>query len=451
MGLVQVSKPEAWESGTSSALVADAPVVSEKIQSSSSGRLYRPARTEQDAGPPPDGGFRAWLHVACSFLLFFNSWGILSTFATFQTHYESGDFFTASSSNISWIGSIQCFMATVTGFWAGPLYDLGHLRQLLSLGSLCVILGHVALSYCDTYAKVLLAEGFCIGIGSGCLFVCAVSIIPGYFSTKIGLATGITSAGSASGAVIYSMVASKLLDRIGFDWTVRVIGLIALVTLALPVFAMKTRVASSERQTFIDRSAFTDVPYMMFVLGTFFAASSLSVMNTYISFFTESSRLASHDMSFYIVAILNAASLLGRIVLNVASDHLGPLNILVPCSFVTGIVSLCVMAVHSLAGVVVVTIWLGFFSGVFVAMPPVGFASLAQDKGNVGTRIGMGYSMAGLGYLAGAPVAGAILRSSSALDWHRLWLYCGLGSIAAGVIYFAVRVSRVGCSICIKG
>jgi hypothetical protein len=29
---------------------------------------------EHDPGPPPNGGFRAWLQVAGSFFLFFNCW-----------------------------------------------------------------------------------------------------------------------------------------------------------------------------------------------------------------------------------------------------------------------------------------------------------------------------------------------------------------------------------------
>ena len=33
--------------------------------------------------------------------------GILNTFGVFQTYYESGDLFQETSSNISWIGSVQ--------------------------------------------------------------------------------------------------------------------------------------------------------------------------------------------------------------------------------------------------------------------------------------------------------------------------------------------------------
>ena len=59
---------------------------------------------------PPNGGLTAWLQVAGGFMIFFNTWRLINTFAVFQTYYESGALFTESSSTISWIGSIQCFL-----------------------------------------------------------------------------------------------------------------------------------------------------------------------------------------------------------------------------------------------------------------------------------------------------------------------------------------------------
>ena len=55
--------------------------------------------------PVPDGGLTAWLQVVGGFMLFFNTWGLLNTFASFQTYYESGVLFKQSSSNISWVSS----------------------------------------------------------------------------------------------------------------------------------------------------------------------------------------------------------------------------------------------------------------------------------------------------------------------------------------------------------
>ena len=133
--------------------------------------------------PPPNGGSTAWLQVAGGFMIFFNTWGLINTFAVFQTYYESGALFTESSSNISWIGSIQCFLLQLTGIVAGPIYDRGYLRLLLLTGSFMVVLGYMMLSLCHEYWQALLAQAICFGIGSGLLFTPTVSLLPTWFSS----------------------------------------------------------------------------------------------------------------------------------------------------------------------------------------------------------------------------------------------------------------------------
>src|SRR6478735_60510 len=91
--------------------------------------------------PPPNGGLMAWLQVAAGFVLFFNTWGMISAFSVYQTYYESGDLFQASSSNISWIGSIQSFLLQLTGLVAGPVYDRGQVRLLIGTGSFLIVFG----------------------------------------------------------------------------------------------------------------------------------------------------------------------------------------------------------------------------------------------------------------------------------------------------------------------
>lgn len=239
--------------------------------------------------PPPNGGIVAWTQVAGGFMLFFNTWGLLNTFGVYQTYYESGQLFHATSSDISWIGAVQSFMLLLTGLFSGPIFDRGYLRHLLIFGSIMVVFGHMMLSLCHELWQAMLAQGFVIGedcalampqdelvtnvvycpigIGSGCLFVPAVAILPTYFSTKIGMAIGLAASGSSMGGIIYPIVFYRLVPRIGFPWAVRVLGFMALVTLLLPIFAMRMRVQPRRVRALIDRSAFKDYPYITFCFG----------------------------------------------------------------------------------------------------------------------------------------------------------------------------------------
>lgn len=125
--------------------------------------------------------------------------GILNTFGVFQTYYESGDLFQESSSNISWIGSVQSVCVLFVGAATGPVFDRGYLRVLLIVGSFGVVFGFMMLSICKEFWQALLAQGFCIGLGGGMLFVPSVAIMPTYFNTRLGLAVGLAAAGSSTG------------------------------------------------------------------------------------------------------------------------------------------------------------------------------------------------------------------------------------------------------------
>ncbi|KAG9850435.1 MFS general substrate transporter, partial [Aureobasidium melanogenum] len=304
-----------------------------------------PAPPPNFLGNIPDGGVQAWLQVAAGWSLFFNTWGILNTFGVFQTYYESGVLIHASSSNISWVGAIQSYCVLLMGFLSGPLFDRGYLRPLLVVGSFLVVFGFMMLSLCHTFWQVLLAQGFCIGIGSGLLFVPAVAILPTYFRTKLGLAVGLAACGSSMGGIIYPIVFYRLLDQIGFGWSVRVLGFLALATLLVPIFVMKQRVKPPKARALIDTTVFKDVPFMLFTLGAMIGFIGLYTVLFYISYFGEANGYTDASMSFYIVPILNAASVFGRTIPNALSDKTGSFNIILPGAAVCSILIFCMIAV----------------------------------------------------------------------------------------------------------
>ncbi|KAH6617361.1 major facilitator superfamily domain-containing protein [Chaetomium tenue] len=394
-----------------------------------------------DTLAPPDGGALAWMQVVAAFSVFFNTWGMLNTFGVFQTYYESGALFQgASSSTISWIGCIQAFAVLATGLLSGPIYDRGYLRHLLAAGSFLVVFGFFMLSICKTYWQVLLAQGFSVGIGAGLLFVPTVAVLPTYFKARLGLAVGLAAAGSSVGGIIYPIMFYNLLDKVGFGWSTRIMAFTALATLAVPLVVLKMRVRPAKARDIFDWSAFTDWPYVAFTLGGMVGFIGLYVMLVYMSYFSAASGIADPAMAFYLVPILNAASTFGRTLPNYLSDKIGPLNLFGPAAAVCAALTLAMIAVTNLAGVTVIALLYGFFSGVFVALPPVCFVQLTKDKSKIGTRIGMGMATCGLGVLASGPGGGAIIGTHPAnLHWDRLWIFGGCLMIASGIILSAVR------------
>lgn len=214
--------------GTSPRGGNDVPDDSEASPSAASDEKTRATQqpTSNPDNGPPDGGRTAWLQVVGAFGVFFNSWGLLNTFGIFQTYYESGELFQTTSSNISWIGAVQAFLVLLGGLVSGPLYDRGYLRALISAGAFAAVFGHMMLSLIDEYWQAVLAQGICIGLGAGLMFTPAVSVLQTHFKAKLGLALGISAAGSSLGGIMYPVIFYRLIDRIAYPWTVRTIGLL---------------------------------------------------------------------------------------------------------------------------------------------------------------------------------------------------------------------------------
>ncbi|KAK8052857.1 MFS monocarboxylate transporter [Apiospora saccharicola] len=411
-----------------------------------------PPAAPAPGGPPPapNGGVTAWLQVLGAFMIFFNSWGILNTFGVYQTYYESGQLFTTSSSNISWIGSIQAYLVLLGGLMAGPFYDKGYIKELLIIGGFGVVFGHMMLSLVHTYWQAILAQGFCIGLGAGTMFVPALSVLSGYFNTRLGLAMGLAAAGSSFGGIIYPIAFYRLVNEIGFGWSVRILGFIALATMMIPISFMKIRVKPPGARARIDTTLFTDFPFLIFIVGSMLGFIGLYVMLFYISYFGQQQGITDASLSFYLVAILNAASMFGRTLPNALSDKTGPLNLVIPGAFICGLLNLVMLKVHTVGGIVVVALAFGFFSGVFIALPPVLFIALTKDKSKIGSRMGLGFALVGFGTLAGGPGGGAILGVGDDLDWTSLWIYGGVCSIAGGLIFIGLRIQQAGLKLAVK-
>lgn len=58
--------------------------------------------SDYSRSPIPDGGLQAWLQVLSGFLLYLNSWGVVTAFGVFQSYYGSNLLKESSSSTIAW-------------------------------------------------------------------------------------------------------------------------------------------------------------------------------------------------------------------------------------------------------------------------------------------------------------------------------------------------------------
>jgi MFS family permease len=297
--------------------------VTESDKQNGIGEALEPVRSAhpsvKDPSEIPNGGLWAWLQVLGAFFLLFNSWGIINSFGSWQAYYENDLLASSSASSISWIGSIQAFLLLIVGALTGPIYDAGYFRELLIVGSVMLVLGQMMLSLCHEYWQVLLAQAFCLGIGTGCLFIPSVAILATYFSTRIGTAIGIAASGSSFGGIIYPIVIHKLLPQIGFAWTTRVLGFIILATMVIPNVCMRVRVLPVKKRSLLDLRAFLIPAYSLQVAGFFLGFMGLYMPFFYAQVYALQSKITNESLAFYLLAIMNSTSVFGRIVPNLVS------------------------------------------------------------------------------------------------------------------------------------
>ena len=104
---------------------------------------------------PPDGGRIAWTQVLASFLINFNTFGLVNAFGAYQAFYEAEYLTPYSSSTISWIGTVQASLLLLVGVLSGPIFDEGYFTLTLRISSVTLVFTWMMLSLADKYYQVM--------------------------------------------------------------------------------------------------------------------------------------------------------------------------------------------------------------------------------------------------------------------------------------------------------
>ena len=248
------------------------------------------------------------------------------------------------------------------------------------------------------------------------------------------------------GAVVYAVIFAQVEPQLGFRWATRMIGFIAMVTSVITVAGIKSRnKRAAKRRRIFDLMSFRDPSYGFFCLGLLFGFMGLYVLFFYIELFALQECHMDRELAAYALVVVNASSAFGRVLPNYIADKLGPLNVHIPFTLITGLLAFCWHAVQSPAALLVFGVLYGFFSGTFVSLIGPIVSSLSVGTPHlIGTRLGMATSFAGVGLLVGNPIAGAILEGGG---WVGLQVWAGSLIVASGLCVLCARGLRFGWAV----
>ncbi|KAF8446793.1 major facilitator superfamily domain-containing protein [Kalaharituber pfeilii] len=384
--------------------------MAEKVENPVSPEAVDPLQTVNE--PPPNGGLQAWLQVVGSHLVVFVTWGYTTSFGFFQAHYLD-TIPGATSSAISWIGSMQLFCLFFVGTFSGALLDMGYFRHIYISGSILLLLGIFMTSLSHSYYQLFLAHGFCVGIANGLLFVPTIAIISTYFTTRRGLVIGITACGSGTGGIIFPIIILKALPSLGFPTTIRILGGVVALFLVCGGLLLRPRIKPRKYSGIIDMTVFQDIPLCIFAVGVFFVFLGLMVPFWFIPTYTRQILPpgSKSDLPTTLIIVLNAAGIPGRLIPGRVADRVtGPFNSLIPWVYILSILQLGWIGVHNTAGIFVFTILYGFFASGVLTLFPATLNSMITDLSRMGIRGGMVCSFVSVACLVGAPIVGALIE-----------------------------------------
>ncbi|KAL4064203.1 major facilitator superfamily domain-containing protein [Scleroderma yunnanense] len=381
------------------------------------------------AGDPPDGGAKAWSVILGASLTTFASFGYINTWGLYQDYYEHVLLPDSSPSTIAWIGSVQYALIFLPGLVTGRLFDLGYLKLPYFAASCLLIICTFLTAECKTYWQFFLAQGLGGGLASGILFGPALGVIRHWFSKRSGLALGFTAAGSSLGGTVFPIIGQNLLPLVGFKWTVRVFGFIILVALGVSNITIDRRLPPVDAKGgLFNWAAFRNPAYTVYCLA---GISCLLGLYTVLTYLPTSANLVGieNGYGFYLVAIANASSAIGRLSAGWLADRVGPLNVMIPFTAVAGIMSFVWPLATSQGSLTAVSVIYGIACGTYVSLLVAPVFEMGE-VGDVGRRTGMFLTVATFGVLTGPPISGAINERTGGFK--------EVGYYAGGVIVFSV-------------
>ena len=290
-----------------------------------------------------------------------------------------------------------------------------------------------------------------------------------WFMKRRGLASGIAFIGGGFGGILFPLMIQSLLPQVGWGWSIRILGFLLLILCAISVAFCRSRVpprkgvAKTWRETLPDPRIFMDGTGAMAATsaGLLFIDLAYFIPITYVpSYYIDRQHLSHEEtltgpaaFAYQLLAILNAASCVGRYVAGDLADRFGRYNTIIVSSFLCIISVLCLWLVDILipdldnyAILVVFVLLFGFASGSNVSLTPVCLGQLCETR-DYGRYYASCYTVVAFGLLVSIPIAGGLLDAVEATGKKRYWgaaLCAGLSYVVSFSCFVWVRIRVKG-------
>ncbi|THH20608.1 hypothetical protein EW146_g799 [Bondarzewia mesenterica] len=354
-----------------------------------------------DPYAPTDGGFYAWKSVVGSFLISFSAFGIVSSYGAFSDFYNTEYLSHFSPTIISMIGAIQIFVFYLFSGLAGTLFDAYGPRVLIPVSGIVSAFAMFMLSITkpEHIYQQFLSQGILYPIGASFGFFPAANVITHWFRRRVAYALGCVIAGSGVGGIVFPILLTRLIPRIGFGWTVRVVAFIMLFCYFIASFAITARRPPKPLPSLIkliDLDGFRDARYTFLVVAS--VLNTVTIFNPYFY------------VGLYGLTLHPGSTLLPYALFNVITIF----------TLITAILNLALWYNATGEGVIIAFAGLyGFFSGAYFSIISA-CVTMVSPIDKIGARMGTLFMCVSFGSLAGTPIAGVFIKDRTRGNFQHL-------------------------------
>ncbi len=168
--------------------------------------------------------------------------GINSSYGVFLNHYLSTNTYpSATQLHYALIGGLSISMTMFMSLLATGSTRRYAMHLTLTISIILEAGGLIGASFATSIWHLCLSQGIAFRFDMGFLFVPSDGIPPQWFTTRRSLASGIGTAGSGFGGLLYSIASGAMIESIGPRWCFRVLGLLALVLNTICIILIRDR------------------------------------------------------------------------------------------------------------------------------------------------------------------------------------------------------------------
>jgi MFS family permease len=369
-------------------------------------------RTETD-GAKVDSA-EGWRNVGVAFVAMFVVFGVAYSFGAFFR--SMADEFGAGSGATSAVFSLTACCYFLLGSVSGRAVDRVGPKPVLVAGAVAMGVGLALTAAVDRLWLGYVTYGLGVGIGVACGYVPMVAVVGGWFERRRATALGVAVAGIGLGTLAVAPVAAASIARYGWRATYLGLGVVSTVLLlGCAVLATKPPRPPASDESLPLRAILRTTAFGSLYSSTLLGSLALFVPFVFLPPFAEG-RGASPVASAALVGVIGLASVVGRLTIGVLADRLGSVRSYQACFAVMAVSFFIWLAAPAYVGLVVFAVVLGLGYGGFIALNPAVIAELFGVRG-LGRLVGLVYTSAAFGSLAGPPGAGLLIDATGTYRW----------------------------------